>query len=597
MKITNAIALPIVLVFGAVAFAQDNPKVEVSIDYSYIHANPQNNDIIKPFSLNGGGGAAAFYFNNHIGIEAEFEGYGSFTHSLGIPAGNLACPGSANCFVTAEGNLFTYNIGPIVKFRSNHFEPFVEATFGGAHSNFYGSLFTSCGGASSCVGATNSPSNNAFDFIIGGGIDIPVTKSFAIRPVQLDYVLTRFGNGFTGGNNNQSNLRYQAGLIFRFGGAPAPPPNRSLVASCSANRVAVYADSGDSVIVRVEAGDPISDFLTYTWTATGGTIDGTGTQVRWNSTGVASGRYRVSARLVDRHGGTTGCSAYIRVEPRPNRPPTMGCSVDPSSVQPGDRVRIAATPSDPDNDALTITWRTNGGRVVGSGSNVQLDTTGLAAGRYAVIGNVDDGRGGVVACHSYFIVEAPPPPPHSNAEVRLALRSIYFPTALPTAAKPDVGLIQSQQATLTSLAADFKEYLAKKPDAHLLLGGHADHRGPAEFNRSLSERRVEITRRFLISEGVAEGNIIVRAYGEEKELTTDEVKQLVEQHPNLSQENKDRIINNLQTVTLAQNRRVDITLSSTGQQSVRQFPFNAEDSLTLLSPKAERAKRAGSKRP
>jgi hypothetical protein len=39
----------------------------------------------------------------------------------------------------------------------------------------------------------------------------------------------------------------------------------------------------------------------------------------------------------------------------------------------------------------------------------------------------------------------------------------------------------------------------------------------------------------------------------------------------------------LEVVTLAQNRRVDITLSSTGQQSIRQFPFNAEDALTLLS--------------
>jgi len=210
-------------------------------------------------------------------------------------------------------------------------------------------------------------------------------------------------------------------------------------------------------------------------------------------------------------------------------------------------------------------------------------------------GSVDDGRGGVVGRHSYFSVEAPPPP--SSVEVRLALRSIYFPTALPTAAKPDVGLIESQQKTLTSLATDFKEYLATKPDAHLVLGGHADHRGPAEFNESLSERRVEITRRFLVSQGIAEGNIVVKAYGEEKELTADQVKQLVEQHPNLSPENKDKILNNLQTVTLAQNRRVDITLSSTGQQSVRQFPFNAEDSLTLLSPKVGRAKPVSKKRP
>jgi len=43
-----------------------------------------------------------------------------------------------------------------------------------------------------------------------------VTKSIAIRPAQFDFVLTRFGNSFTKGNNNQSNFRYNAGIVFRF---------------------------------------------------------------------------------------------------------------------------------------------------------------------------------------------------------------------------------------------------------------------------------------------------------------------------------------------------------------------------------------------
>jgi hypothetical protein len=63
---------------------------------------------------------------------------------------------------------------------------------------------------------SKSPSNNAFDFIIGGGLDIPVTSMITIRPVEVDYLLTRFGNDFTHGNNNQSNFRYQAGVQFRF---------------------------------------------------------------------------------------------------------------------------------------------------------------------------------------------------------------------------------------------------------------------------------------------------------------------------------------------------------------------------------------------
>ncbi len=40
---------------------------------------------------------------------------------------------------------------------------------------------------------------------------------------------------------------------------------------------------------------------------------------------------------------------------------------------------------------------------------------------------------------------------------------------------------------------------------------------------------------------------------------------------------------NLLTIRLANNRRVDVTLSTTGEQSVRRFPFNAKDALTLLS--------------
>jgi opacity protein-like surface antigen len=215
MQIRSSLVLAAALLFGTMTYAQDDHKIEITGNYSYIHANPQNNNIIPTFSLNGGGGSAAFYFSKYIGIQAEFEGYGSFTHNIVIPAGNPACNSESACLISAQGNLFTYNVGPIVKFRTGHFEPFVEAMFGGAHSNFYGNLYKDCV-AGGCVNLHSSPSNNAFDFIIGGGIDIPVTSHIAIRPAQFDYVLTRFGNSLTAGNNNQSNFRYQAGVQFRF---------------------------------------------------------------------------------------------------------------------------------------------------------------------------------------------------------------------------------------------------------------------------------------------------------------------------------------------------------------------------------------------
>jgi len=215
MKVRAVLAMGFVLLFGTMAFAQEDHKIEITADYSYIHANPQNNNIIPTFSLNGGGGSGAFYFSKYLGIEGEFQGYGSFTHNLTLPAGSPACQSESNCLVSAQGNLFTYNVGPIFKYRTSHFEPFVEALFGGAHSNFYGNLYKDCTNGE-CINVGKSPSNNAFDFIIGGGIDIPITSNIAIRPAQFDYLLTRFGNSLTAGNNNQSNFRFQAGIQFRF---------------------------------------------------------------------------------------------------------------------------------------------------------------------------------------------------------------------------------------------------------------------------------------------------------------------------------------------------------------------------------------------
>ena len=189
------------LILGSVAFAQDSPKVEITGYYSYFRFNPENSGTLSSHSLNGGGADISYFLTKMIGIKAEFGGYQS--NSVTFTNGTSTA--------TASANLFTYNVGPVVKFRSDKFEPFAEVLFGGAHSSFYGNL---CKQLATCV--VNNPSNNAFDFVIGGGIDIPLTHSIAFRPAQVDYVLTRFGNGFTAGNQNQSNFRYQAGIQFRF---------------------------------------------------------------------------------------------------------------------------------------------------------------------------------------------------------------------------------------------------------------------------------------------------------------------------------------------------------------------------------------------
>jgi outer membrane protein OmpA-like peptidoglycan-associated protein len=161
-------------------------------------------------------------------------------------------------------------------------------------------------------------------------------------------------------------------------------------------------------------------------------------------------------------------------------------------------------------------------------------------------------------------------------------RSVYFPTDRPRNLKTEAALLPSERDSLKTLADAFKAYLSAEPNAHLVLGGHADRRGPLSYNQKLSERRAELAKRFLVEQGVPEANLETHAYGKEQNLTADQVKQLLEQNPNLSAEERQKALAKIETVVLANNRRVDIKLSTTGAESARMYPFNASDYMALV---------------
>jgi hypothetical protein len=68
-------------------------------------------------------------------------------------------------------------------------------------------------------------------------------------------------------------------------------------------------------------------------------------------------------------------------------------------------------------------------------------------------------------------------------------------------------------------------------------------------------------------------------------------------NPDLSADERQRMMRNLQVLVLANNRRVDVTLSTTGQQSIRRYPFNAKDFLALISTKGVEKKPPVKKKP
>jgi outer membrane protein OmpA-like peptidoglycan-associated protein/opacity protein-like surface antigen len=551
------------------------PKVEWFLGYSFWRAMPTSSNNRMGY-LHGGSTSIAYNFNRYVGLVADFAGFDNSKLTLFGPAGTET--------VDSNGSAYTFMFGPRFSYRKHErFTPFFQVLAGGVHASSVS--ISGCSGDPSC---TPLGSENTFAAMIGTGFDIKLSRHIALRLFEGDFLLTHFKDPFSASGDQvwQKNARFSTGIVFRFGGNPPPPPSLPIGATCSADREFVYVGSGDIVAVRAQVSNPGNNPLNYSWSASEGSVDGTGPEVRWNSSERRLGTYTVTLRVDNGRNGSAACSVSIRVERRPNRPPTMSCSANHPVVTVGDSVEITAVASDPDNDPLTYTWNASAGRVEGSGPSVTFQTANLSPGSYTVTGHVDDGRTGTADCAVNVEVQAPQPPPEvKELETRLSLHSIYFPTARPTVANPGGGLVESQQKVLLLLASDFNRYLTFKPQARLILEGHADRRGAVEYNKELTERRVERTKSFLVEHGVPDANIETRALGKEENLDAAQVKRLVDQNPDLTDDERQRIEANLDVIVLANNRRVDVSLNTTGQQSVRQYPFNAKDSLTLLSPR------------
>jgi hypothetical protein len=167
-------------------------------------------------------------------------------------------------------------------------------------------------------------------------------------------------------------------------------------------------------------------------------------------------------------------------------------------------------------------------------------------------------------------------------EAKLPGNSIYFPFDLPRRGRPKGGLVSSQEQLLDQLVSNFKQYLQFSPDAKLTLEGHADRRGSVRYNMALSERRVERVRSFLVEQGINAANLQTKAFGKGQNLDAATVKQLAEQIPDLTAQDRQEVYHRFPTFVLANNRRVDIVLSTTGKRSLEYYPYKAADLKALL---------------
>jgi len=566
--------LIVVVLISLSAFAQSksNPKWDAFIGYQYQQADGDNvptagsnpnspGAFTFPDMDKGGGGALTFNFDPHWGFESDF-GYSRNTDQA--------------------ASEFTASFGPRFIWRGETAAFFLHA-LGGLNRVSYDSGVVT---------------HNGIGAVLGGGMDLPFSKRFSWRLFQADYVVGKHNFASLAGPQFTTlrrptfeGARLRTGIVINFGGAEAVPPT----AACSVQPAEVLVGEPITATVTHSNFNP-KHTVTYSWSGNGGQVTGKDTTATIDTTNAAPGSYTVTAHVTDPKAKTNNvasCSANYTVKPLPPKnPPTMSLSASPTSIAPGGSVTLTASCTSTDGVPVSVAnWTATGGTVSGTGNSATLNTTGAAPGALTVTGTCTDSRGLNSQGSTQVAVENPPEV--GVLEARLALHSIYYPTAQPATDKPGAGLVPSQQGTLQALATDFKKYLQSKPDAHLILEGHADIRGSAEFNQRLTERRVASVKAYLVAQGIPEANIETVAYGKQRNLTTAEVRDSIEKDPDLTTEERRRALARITVIKLASNRRVDVTLKSAGQTetSVRKFPFNATDALSLIGGRETQRKK------
>jgi len=425
-----------------------NPsRVDIFLGYSYFGAHGQVlPSSIQYSSINLGAiGSGAYYFDRYFGGEFVYS-----NHPSGVNDG----------FQGASA-------GPIFRLPMENFTLFAHGLVGG----------TRLGGPNNDTPALfeHEPYTWGVGLTAGGGMDYDLpfwNHKLSLRLFQADYryIHTDFGPVATiptccalGGRTNLDAIELSTGLVMHFGHIMPPPP---VTYACSASPTSGYP--GDPITVTGTATnlDP-KKTATYSWTATGGVISGTSSTATIDTKNASAGSYTATGHVTEgpKPGQSADCSAAYTV--MAFQPPTVSCSANPSSVNPGDSSTITASGRSPQNRPLTYSYNATAGSINGTISSATLSTAGAAPGTITVTCNVVDDKGQSASATASVAVIAPPAPTQpAPMPVASSLCSVAFDR---DKARP-VRVDNEAKACLDDVALS----LQRSSDAKLALVGNED---------------------------------------------------------------------------------------------------------------------------
>jgi hypothetical protein len=200
------------LLCSMTAGAWNYQQWEAFAGYDFIRYN-SNSDFVPSVNVNGGNGQIQYNFNKWFS---------------GVIDAGAATKGAIGGFTGLNTTIATFTAGPRVTInRGGRFQPYVQALFGGAYwqasapVGLFGQAVLPGFGLSPFVPSSTRIANGEWGFamLLGGGVDIKVSRHFFFRPAEASYLLTNMSNPFVpfSGSTTRNSFRYSGGVGIMWG--------------------------------------------------------------------------------------------------------------------------------------------------------------------------------------------------------------------------------------------------------------------------------------------------------------------------------------------------------------------------------------------
>jgi peptidoglycan-associated lipoprotein len=203
------------------------------------------------------------------------------------------------------------------------------------------------------------------------------------------------------------------------------------------------------------------------------------------------------------------------VKPAPRAPVISQFTAEPTSIQRGESSTLRWSVT---GDVTSATIDQNIGTVQNTG-NRRVFPSESTTYNLTVTGPGGNAAQSVTVSVSSPAPPPPPPPPagpKATLDTRLGsdVQDVYFEYD-----KSDIG--GEARDVLTRDASAIKSILADFPNATIVVEGHCDERGSAEYNLGLGDRRASSAKDFLVQLGIPADRLRTISYGKERPQCTE----------------------------------------------------------------------------